>query len=283
MVAAAALELPELDTPYRLSKETCARYRRDGHVMLREVCSTDEIEAYRDPIVDAASRFNRERRPLAERDTFGKAFLQTLNLWRKDDDVAQFSLATRFARIAAELMGVDAVRIYHDQALFKEVGGGYTPWHQDQYYFPLDTPNTVTMWMPIVDISSDMGSLDFVSASHREGYMARVETGDSANDFYEPIIAKRKLPVVSSGAMSAGDATFHAGWTLHRAGPNTSYRVREVMTVIYFADGARVTECDHVHREQDLKAWLPGQKPGELAGTHINPVVYRRRSFDPAD
>src|SRR6187397_1163164 len=71
--------------------------------------------------------------------------------------------------------------------------------------------------------------------------------------------------------------------TLFRAGPNTSDRVREVMTVIYFADGARVTECDHVHREQDLKAWLPGQKPGELAGTHINPIVYRRRSFDPAD
>jgi ectoine hydroxylase-related dioxygenase (phytanoyl-CoA dioxygenase family) len=251
--------------------------------MLRGVCSPDEAAAYRDPIVSAASRFNRERRPLNERDTFGKAFLQTLNLWRKDEDVARFTLARRFARVAAELMGVDAVRIYHDQALFKEVSGGYTPWHQDQYYFPIDTPNTVTMWMPIVDISEEMGSLDFVSASHREGYMAKVETGDAANDYYEPIIAKRKLPIVQSGAMAAGDATFHAGWTLHRAGPNTSDRVREVMTVIYFADGARVTECDHVHREQDLKAWLPGQKPGELAGTHINPVVYRRRSFDPAD
>lgn len=282
-MVALATELPDLKSTYRLSSETRARYRRDGHVMLRSVCTSDEAAAYREPIVSAAARFNRERRPLNERDTFGKAFLQTLNLWRKDEDVARYSLARRFARIAAELMGVDAVRIYHDQALFKEVSGGYTPWHQDQYYFPIDTPNTVTMWMPIVDISEDMGSLDFVSASHREGYMAKVETGDAGNDYYEPIITKRKLPVVQSGAMAAGDATFHAGWTLHRAGPNTSDRVREVMTVIYFADGARVTDCDHVHREQDLKAWLPGQKPGELAGTHINPVVYRRRSFDPAD
>jgi ectoine hydroxylase-related dioxygenase (phytanoyl-CoA dioxygenase family) len=282
-MVALATELPDLKSTYRLSAETCARYRRDGHVMLRGVCSGDEAAAYREPIVAAAARFNRERRPLNERDTFGKAFLQTLNLWRKDEDVARFTLARRFARVAAELMGVDAVRIYHDQALFKEVSGGYTPWHQDQYYFPIDTPHTVTMWMPIVDISEDMGSLDFVSASHREGYMAKVETGDVGNDYYEPIIAKRKLPIAKSGAMVAGDATFHAGWTLHRAGPNTSDRVREVMTVIYFADGARVTECDHVHREQDLKAWLPGQKPGELAGTHINPVVYRRRSFDPAD
>jgi ectoine hydroxylase-related dioxygenase (phytanoyl-CoA dioxygenase family) len=282
-MVALATELPDLKSTYRLSSDTCARYRRDGHVMLRGVCSSDEAAAYREPIVAAAARYNRERRPLNERDTFGKAFLQTLNLWRKDEDVARFTLARRFARVAAELMGVEAVRVYHDQALFKEVSGGYTPWHQDQYYFPIDTPHTVTMWMPIVDVSEDMGSLDFVSASHREGYLAKVETGDAANDYYEPIIARRKLPVARSGAMAAGDATFHAGWTLHRAGPNTSDRVREVMTIIYFADGARVTECDHVHREQDLKAWLPGQKPGELAGTHINPVVYRRRSFDPAD
>lgn len=282
-MVAVATELPSLETAYRLSNETRTRYRRDGHILLREVCSQDEIQAYRDPIVDAASRLIRKKSPLHDRDTFGRPFLQSINLWRTDEDVARFSLARRFAKIAAELMGVESVRIYHDQALFNEVGGGYTPWHQDQYYFPLDTPYTITMWMPIVDITQDMGSLDFVSASHRESYMAQVETSDAGNDHYEPIIAKRRLPVVSSGAMAAGDATFHAGWTLHRAGPNTSDRVREVMTVIYFADGARVTDCDHIHREQDLNAWLPGQQPGELAGTHINPVVYRRRSFDPAD
>src|SRR5262245_49898208 len=108
MVATIATELPELKSTYRLSPDTCARYRRDGHVLLREVCTSDEVEAYRGPIVDAAARHNREKRPLNERDTFGKAFLQTLNLWRKDEDVARFSLAKRFARIAAELMGVDA-------------------------------------------------------------------------------------------------------------------------------------------------------------------------------
>ena len=283
LAGAAVADTPALDSAHPLAADAPARYRRDGHVMVRGLCAPDEIRAYRGPIVDAATRFNRERRPLAQRDTFGKAFLQTLNLWRKDAAVARFTLARRFARVAAELMGVDAVRVYHDQALFKEVGGGYTPWHQDQYYFPLDTPNVLTMWMPLVDVTREMGSLDFVSASHRQGYMATVETSDSSHDFYEPLIASRKLPVAHSGTMAAGDATFHAGWTLHRAGPNMSGSVREVMTVIYFADGARVTEPDHVHREQDLKAWLPGQKPGELAGTHINPVVYRRHAFDPAD
>ena len=34
----------------------------------------------------------------------------------------RFTLARRFAKIAADLMGVEGVRIYHDQALFKEPG-----------------------------------------------------------------------------------------------------------------------------------------------------------------
>ena len=34
-------------------------------------------------------------------------------------------------------MGVEGVRLYHHQALFKEPGGGYTPWHAGQFYWPL--------------------------------------------------------------------------------------------------------------------------------------------------
>jgi len=43
--------------------------------------------------------------------------------------------------------GCGDVRIYHDHALFKEAGGRATYWHQDQYYWPLDTADTVTMAM----------------------------------------------------------------------------------------------------------------------------------------
>ena len=44
--------------------------------------------------------------------------------------------------------------------------------------------------------------------------------------------------------MQPGDATFHAGWTLHRAGPNTSLETRPVMTIIFVADGTRILRTD---------------------------------------
>jgi ectoine hydroxylase-related dioxygenase (phytanoyl-CoA dioxygenase family) len=78
-------------------------------------------------------------------------------------------LSKRFARVAATLLDVESVRLYHDQALCKEPGGGRTPWHQDQYYWPLDTDRTITLWMPVVDVPADVGSMTFASGSHRLG------------------------------------------------------------------------------------------------------------------
>jgi hypothetical protein len=74
--------------------------------------------------------------------------------------------------------------------------------------------------------------------------------------------------------MKAGDATFHAGWTLHSAPNNPTPLMREVMTIIYFADGMRVADPgSNPSRADDLNAWLPGLKPGDLASSDLNPVV----------
>ena len=93
-----------------------------------------------------------------------------------------------FAGIAAELLGVSNVRIYHDQALYKEPGGGFTPWHQDQYYWPLDTNNTVTMWMPLIDIDESMGMLTFASGSHNAGFVENVPISDKSEAILEKFI-----------------------------------------------------------------------------------------------
>src|SRR5437868_6651386 len=162
--------LPDLSHDYEVSTAQIARYQRDGHILLRGVATSGELAVYRPCILEAVRRYNTETRPLDERDTYGKAFLQTMQLGERDDAVRRFVLARRFGRIAANLMGVEGVRLYLDQALFKEPGGGFTPWHQDQLYWPLDTDKTITMWMPLVDIAPEVGSMTFVSGSHALDY-----------------------------------------------------------------------------------------------------------------
>ena len=265
---------PALDAPYALGDEARRDFARDGHVLLRRVATAEEVAAYRPLIRDATFGNTVETRALSDRDTYGKAFIQVGDLWKKSPAVAGFTLARRFARIAAELLGVRAVRLYHDQALFKEPGGGPTPWHQDQYYWPLDGDGTITMWMPLVDITADMGGMEFGSGTQRRPALAELAISDASEAFFERMSASGEFAVAEPVPMAAGDATFHAGWTLHRAMPNTSDQMREVMTIIYFADGSRLLEPHYQEREGPYKSLFKGLSPGDAAASELTPVVY---------
>jgi hypothetical protein len=273
MTASYTTQPANFTSDYRLSEAEIGSYRKNGHVLLRGVLAPAEARSYLPVIGGAVDALNTERRPLEERSTYDKAFLQTMNLWRRDPAVVPFSLARRFAGIAARLLGVPAVRMYHDQALFKEPGGGFTPWHQDHTYWPIDTDRMLTLWMPLDDVTEDMGIMRFASGSHLDR-PKRVEISDESEQQLSDFVQERRFPVAGASAMRAGDCTFHASWTLHSAPANTTDRMRPVMTVIYFADGARALEPDSEPRKRDLQSWLPGVSPGELAASELNPVVY---------
>ena len=266
-------DLPALIDDHPLGDDQVAAFRRDGHLTLRGVCTAEEVRAYREHVGDAVRRLNQEHRPLEERDTYGKAFLQVWNIWLHDPAVARFVLARRFAKLAADLMGVDGVRLYHDQALFKEPGGGHTPWHQDRYYWPLDTDHTVTMWMPLVDVEAGM---EFATGSHRNADMRGTRISDDSDAHFTQMLAQTAAPISAVGPLRAGDATFHDGWMVHRAPGNQTGAMREVMTVIFFADGTHVGPVDSKERRDDLGRWLPGLQPGDLAASEINPLLFHR-------
>lgn len=245
---------------------------------MRGLASADEVAAFRPALVEAGQASRYDHRPLEERDTYGRAFVQMFNLWRRSEAARAFVFAERFASVAAQLLEVPAVRLYHDQALFKEPGGGFTPWHQDQFYWPLDTDRTITLWMPLVPVAAEMGPMVFASGSHRDGHLGEYPIGDESQRVFDALVEERGFARAGGGAFEPGDATFHSGWTLHAAPGNPTDRMREVMTIIYFADGTRVTELDHPNRKFDRDAWLPGCEPGEPAASPLNPVLGRREA-----
>lgn len=152
------VHLPSLASSYEMPRECITEFQRDGCTILRHLCSRREIQAYRKVIADAVGQRSFGISPLNERDTYGKAFIQVENLWLDVDAIQGFSLSSRFGRAVPQLLGVKKVRLYHDQALFKEPGGGHTPWHSDQGYWPLDGWGTAVLWMPLADVSMAMGA-----------------------------------------------------------------------------------------------------------------------------
>ena len=266
--------LPELDSEYKITPDQVMEFQRDGHILLRDVCSKKEVESYRSYIGAAVQEHAKTQDDLSERDTYGKAFLQVENIWTYDDAVKQFVFSRRFAQIAAQLSMSRGVRLYHDQALYKEGFGGITPWHQDQFYWPLDTNQSLTMWMPLVDVSPDMGPMDFATGAHKNGYLGDIAISDESEDYFKEYVKNHRFTVSQSGEMQAGDVTFHHGWMLHSAPPNRTSQMREVMTIIYYPDGTYLITPKNSHQQDDLEKFYPGMKPGQLAANNLTPVLY---------
>lgn len=267
------MPLPPLDSPYLLSPDAIEAFRTNGFVYLPAVAAPEEVAAYRLHIERVVREFVERQDDQQRLESYGRLFTQVTNLWRLSDEVRRFVFAQRFARIAADLMGVKGVRLYHDQALFKPAAGKGTPWHQDQFYWPLDTNDTITMWMPLRDLTREMGTMRFASGTQREGPLVPMAISEEADRILDRIVADRGLSVESFD-VGAGDATFHYGWTLHSTHPNSASAPRNVMTVIYYADGARILEPDNDYRRVDMEVFHPGLRPGDLAASELNPLLY---------
>jgi len=261
-----------LDHPIAVDVETVENYQTRGHVRIEGVAS-DIVGEIR-PLITEAVQAQRSRNDTQGRvEEYTSMFTQVTNIWKLSNEIARFVLAKRFAHAAAALMGIPGVRLYHDQALFKPAGGKRTPWHQDQFYWPIDTTNTITMWMPLVDISPAMGTMLFADASHTDGPLLKEGISDHADATLAQVIERAKYHITEYGDFKAGDATFHSGWTVHSAFPNKSFTVREVLTVIYYANGARITKPETEFQVADMKVFFPGLKPGDLAASQLNPLL----------
>lgn len=267
----------DLATPFALTPAQIAAFRRDGFIKLKEVLSPATLAHYGAEIRREVAERSRDYKPLAERDTYGKAFLQIGNLWAENAVIAEFVRSPRLGRIAAELMGTHGTRIYHDQALCKEAGGGFTPWHADQRYWPLTSDHSVTAWIPLQATPLEMGPLEFASGSHQLVTQKRDALGMAISDESEIVIGRTlaDCPKVVE-PFDLGEVSFHLGWTFHRAGPNTTDTLRSVMTIIYIDSEMIVDEPRNESQGSDLKHWFRGLKPGDLAASPLNPVVWSR-------
>jgi ectoine hydroxylase-related dioxygenase (phytanoyl-CoA dioxygenase family) len=264
----------DLDEPFALSASAIEHFRTEGYVKLKQVLSPEALKFYGDAITRQVIRLNTLTKPMSERTTYERAFLQIMNLWTKDEICREFSFSKRLARIAAELMGVRGVRMYHDQALYKEAGGGFTPWHADQYYWPLNNNNTCTVWIPFQHTPLEMGPLAFAARSHRFEHGRDLEISDESEAKLQEILKAQNF-VYAEEPYELGEVSYHYGWTFHRAAGNSSNKPRAVMTVIYMEDGIRLIEPRHKHHQRDWDAWLPGCKNGEIANSELNPVLWK--------
>lgn len=274
MSAIPSAVLEALQQPYPLTSEQVAFYQQNRFIKLKQVLDETTLAFFNDAISRRVAVMNNETRPLEERGTYGKAFLQLFNLWREDEVVKALVLSPRLGKIAADLMQTSGVRLYHDQALFKEGGGGITPWHADQYYWPLETDKTVTAWIPLQATPLELGPLEFSAGSHQVVEGRELEIGDESETSIQQRLKVTDFKHVIE-PFDVGEVSFHSGWVFHRAGANTSNQMRKVMTVIYMDKDMVLKQPENKNQVNDWNTWCPGAVIGEVINTPLNPVIYQ--------
>lgn len=256
-----------------LTPEQIALYKENNFIKIKEVLPVEVVEYFNQIITKKVEEINTQDLPLADRDTYGKAFLQLFNLWELDASIQKLVFSKRLAGIAAQLMKVEGVRLYHDQALFKEAGGGITPWHADQYYWPLSSDKTVTAWIPLQQTPRDMGPLEFSAGSQVITDGRNLSIGDtSENEIQKRLRVTDFKHIIEP--FDVGEISFHSGWIFHRAGANFTEQMRKVMTVIYMDKNMTLKNPENEGQINDWKTWCPGVEIGQVIDSPLNPVLY---------
>ena len=242
------------------------RYRADGFVHARGMLTRAEVDTFRVAVGEAVSvRTRNDGRPLDVRSPYEQSFRQCISIWHDFPDVRPLTFHPKIAGLAAKLLGCDTVRLWHDQALFKEAGGGETEAHQDHAYWPVAEPDLVTAWIPLVDVDEENGCMGYVpgtQGSARE-YIDIFKSPGAGKAF-----EARHRPAVFMPAR-AGDVIFHAARTVHMAKANRSARTREVHTAVYFRDGCTCGPIDDgPTRERNAT------RPGEPIVGPASPIAW---------
>ncbi|BFP43496.1 hypothetical protein FGF1_43410 [Flavobacteriaceae bacterium GF1] len=262
-----------LDRPYSLTSEHIDFYQKNKYIKLKQVLETDFLAHLNEVISKKVDELNQQDTPMEKRSTYGKAFLQLFNLWKQHETIKELVFSKRLAKIATDLMQVDGVRLYHDQALFKEGGGGITPWHADQHYWPLATDKTITAWIPLQETPLEMGPLEFSAGSHAILEGRELSIGDTSERFIEKRLKVTDFKHVIA-PFDIGEISFHSGWVFHRAGANTTQKTRKVMTIIYMDKDMKLKQPENDGQINDWNTWCPGAEIGKIINTPLNPVLY---------
>ncbi len=229
-----------LGEPYNVDAAKVDEYQEKGYIKLEGIITGEPLQYYRELIgLAVGHRFKDDERALAEKRVYERSFLQAFNLWPHYPAIAEFVQCRRFAELARRMLQVEGVKLWFDQALYKEPGGRITDYHVDAAFWPVHpAANTTTIWMALVDVPREKGCMAFASGSHKLSPDA---------EFVDIFNAQEEIAIGDNvrhypwewAPLQAGDCTFHSGLVYHRAGGNSTDEMREAMTIAYITADAR--------------------------------------------
>lgn len=264
-----------------VSPEEISSYRENGFVVLEDLLDLDEVARWQ-AVIDGALAARSSRLPLADEQYdeffhhvdpyYDQVFTQKINLWMTDADAKRMVLDERLGRMAADLAGVDGVRIWLDQALVKEPYANPTAFHIDVPFWSFHSDQALTFWIALSDATLQNGCLCYIPGSHNVKRYDNAEVGRDIGGLFKLYPQWSDIDPVPC-PVRAGSAVVHNGLTAHGAGANLTPRRRFAMTIAYMPDGSTYNGQQDI-LTKDLADRLSVGDP--LDDERQNPLVFSR-------
>jgi phytanoyl-CoA hydroxylase len=259
-----------------LTPQQVAFYRDNGFVVHHDFLTPAELDIWRQAVDEAVA--GRGQRKLADgsiragNDYYDNVFIQRINLWQDHDGMRKIMLDPRLGKLAAELAGVDGIRIWHDQALIKQPWANPTAWHLDNPYWSFYSRDAITIWVALDDSTLENGCMYFMPGTHKTATFDNVGIGENMADLFKvyPQWAKNNTVPVP---MKAGSCSFHNGLVAHAAGANLTPGFRRAMTCAYMPDGSTFNGQKNILTVEQMARLKMGDV---LEDDSQTPLIYHR-------
>jgi phytanoyl-CoA hydroxylase len=249
-------------------------YRENGFVALEGFLSPSELSHWRTVTDEAvAERLAERSGPTNQHDPdsyYARVFTQCLKLADTHAGMHALMHNPRLGETAATLAGVDGLRIWHDQALFKPPFGNPTAWHLDNPYWSFDSRDSLSIWVALDDATLSNGCLYYLPGTHKSADFETPGIGQNLADLFQRYPEWREIEPVAVPC-PAGTAVFHNGLCAHGAGANMTNKPRRAMTCAYMPDGSVFNGKQNILPE----AYFQSLKPGDVLNDDaLNPLVW---------
>jgi len=260
----------ELSKPYTLTTQNIKTFQKNGFIKLKNVLTSNVVQVLRYEILSLLRKTFTNYYEIKK-----NRFLSLEMMWLENSLIKEFVLSSRIAKICADLLNVEKIRLYHDNALVKESGCGRTPWHYDDHHFPLATNDVITAWIPAQAIPIVMGPLAFAKPLDVYKLVKDIKFNEFDTSYDKKIsevFKKNKISIVEE-PFELGEVSFHHNLSFHTASENKTNQSRIVLANTYFADGARVVNNPDMI-SGDWKKFIPKTNPGEIVSSDLNPICW---------
>jgi ectoine hydroxylase-related dioxygenase (phytanoyl-CoA dioxygenase family) len=271
-------------------------YRTNGFIVIENFLNQGELESWRTNTQEAvdqrlagltyirSSFMDKEKstpsdltaslknNQLDPDDYYAQVFTQCLKLAETHEGMHELMFDKRLGEFAGKLAGVDGIRIWHDQALFKPPFGNATGWHLDNPFWSFSSKDAISIWVALDDATLGNGCLYYLPGTQDFASFQMTNIGRNQADLFKIYPEWRDLESVAAPA-KAGTAVFHNGLTAHGAGANMTNRPRRAMTCAYMPDGSVFNGVQNILSDDYFNSLKVGDK---LDNNEVNPLIWHK-------